>query len=130
MQFTLHSWEMIPEVDERGYFKRTKHHLVRFALEDISLADLGRFTAVSHILFGLGFSSAADFQATGTFSVDLDSAMGGDLCGSFRARSGQVLEVVSCNSRGQIFEPCSPPNGDPAPPLSNSGVAVVPPSVS
>lgn len=101
VEFTLHGWEMTPEVDERGYFRLTKHHLVRFAFQGISEADLDRFTAVGNILFGLGFSTAADFQAAGTFSVDLESAMGGDLCGSFCASTGEVLEVLSCDSDGQ-----------------------------
>jgi hypothetical protein len=111
VEFTLHGWEMTPEVDERGSYKLTKHHLVRFAFQDISDADLDRFSAASNILFGLGLSTAEEFQSAGKFSVDLNSAMGGDLCGSFCARTGEVLEVLSCDPDGQGADPCAPPNG-------------------
>ena len=115
VEFTLHGWMMTPEVDERGYFKLTKHHLVRFAFQRILDADLDRFTAVSNVLFGLRFSRAEDVQASGIFSVVLDSAMGGDRCGSFLARTGEVLEVLPCDPDGQPAE-CAPPNGGSATP--------------
>jgi len=53
---------------------------------------------MGNILFGLGFPSAEEFASAGKFSVKLDSAMGGDLCGSFSARSGEVLEIVPCDA--------------------------------
>jgi hypothetical protein len=115
IEFTLHGWEMTAEVDERGFFKLIKHHLVRFAFHGITDADLDRFTPMGNILFGLGFSSTEEFAVAGKFSVDLDSAMGGDLCGSFCAHSGEVLEIVPCDGGGRRTEPAAPSNGGPPP---------------
>jgi len=64
VEFTLHGWDMTPEVDERGYFKRIKHHLVRFAFREITDADLERFTSMGNILFKLGFSTPEEFEAS------------------------------------------------------------------
>lgn len=130
VEFTLHGWEMTAEVDERGFFKLIKHHLVRFAFRGITDVDLDRFTSMGNILFGLRFSSAEEFAAARKFSVDLDLAMGGDLCGSFAADSGQVLEVVPCDGEGRRTEPGAAPNGGPTKPLGNSDVGGGPPSVS
>jgi hypothetical protein len=44
VEMALHGWEMTGVVDERGYFKLIKHHLVRFAFREISNADLHQFT--------------------------------------------------------------------------------------
>lgn len=98
---TVHAWVRNPEVDDRGFSKLTRHHLVRFAFHGIADADLGRFNSMGNILFGLGFSSAEQFAATGRFFVKLDSALGGDLGGSFFAEAGEVLEVVPCGADGQ-----------------------------
>jgi hypothetical protein len=102
--FTLHGWEMTREVDERGYFRLIKHHLVEFAFQQISDADLERFTSMGNILFGLGFSTPEEFEAAGKFRVLLDSAMGGDLCGSFWAQRGEVLSVCPCDKDGTRTE--------------------------
>jgi hypothetical protein len=99
VEMDLHGWEMTEVVDERGYFKLIKHHLVRFAFREISNADLREFTP-NNILFALGLSSPDEFEAAGKFKVTLDSAMGSDLCGSFSARSGEVLEVTPCDEKG------------------------------
>ena len=114
VEFTLHGWEMTKDVDEWGFFKLIKHHLVRFAFHGITDPDLDGFTSMGNILFGLGFSSAEEFAPTGKLSVNLDSAMGGDLCGSFSARSGEVLEIVPCDGEGRRTEPVVSPNGGPA----------------
>jgi Immunity protein 50 len=103
--FILHTWEMTSEVDERGYFKSIKHHLIQFAFREISDADLERFTSMGNILFELGFSTAEEFEANGKFKVDLDSAIGGNLCGSFFARTGEVVEVAPCDKQGRRTEP-------------------------
>lgn len=102
--FTLHGWEMTAEVDTRGCYKLIKHHLVRFAFRDISDPDLERFTSMGNILFGLEFSAPEEYQAEGRFRVRLDSAMGGDLCGSFSARRGEVLAVIPCDKDGRRTE--------------------------
>jgi hypothetical protein len=103
--FTLHACEMTAEVDDRGYFKSIKHHLIKFAFREISDADLERFTSMGNILFELRFSTPEEFEASGKFRVNLDSAMGGDLCGSFFARTGEVVEVVPCDAQGRRTKP-------------------------
>jgi hypothetical protein len=105
IEVTLHAWEMTAEVDERGYFKLIKHHLVQFAFREISGADLERFTSLGNSLFEMGFSTPAEFEASGKFRVDLDSAMGGDLCGSFFARTGEVVGVAPCDAQGRKAGP-------------------------
>lgn len=109
IEFALHGWEMTSEVDDRGYFKLIKHHLVRFAFRGISDADLDRFTSMGNILFGLRFSTPEEFEAAGKFRVDLDSAMGGDLCGSFFARVGEIVEVAPCDAQGRRTGPADAP---------------------
>jgi hypothetical protein len=108
--FTLHGWEMTPEVDERGYFKLTKHHLVEFAFQEISDADLERFTSMGNILFELGFSRPEEFEVAGKFRVRLDSAIGGNLRGCFWARRGEVLSVCRCDKDGNRTELSGPAN--------------------
>jgi hypothetical protein len=105
VEFTVHGWEMTRDVDERGYFKLIKNHLVDFAFQGITNVELERFTSVGNILFELGFSTPEEFKSTGEFRVSLESAMGGDLCGAFSARSGQVLKVTRCDAEGKSTEP-------------------------
>jgi hypothetical protein len=103
VEMTLHGWELTGVVDESGFYKLIKHHLVRFAFREISNADLGPF-APGNILFALKLSSPEEFEAAAMINVTLDSAMGGDLCGSFSARSGEVLEVIPCDKKGDKIE--------------------------
>jgi hypothetical protein len=126
--FALHTWEMTPEVDERGYVKLIKHHLVRFAFHNISDADLDRFTPENNILFELGFPSSEEFEAAGKFSVSLNSVMGGELCGSFSARSGGVLEITPCDGKGRMVEPGTEPDGGRSERSGNSGAGEAPAS--
>jgi hypothetical protein len=112
VELALHGFETTPEVDERGYLKLIKHHLVRFMFHEISDADLDQFMKFGNVLFELGFSTTQEFESAGKFKVNLDSAMGGDLCGSFCARSGEVVEVTVCDNRGCRAEPGASPNAD------------------
>src|SRR5437016_1927358 len=72
VELTLHGWEMTSELDAQGYYKLIKHHLVRFTFHEISDADLRQFVP-ENLLFGLSFSSPAEFEAAGRFTVSLDS---------------------------------------------------------
>ena len=100
VDLTLHASEMTSEVDGRGYFRLTKHHLVQFAFHGLSEVDLERFLA-DNILYELRFSSPEDFATSAKFRVDLESAMGSELNGSFSARTGEVGEVRPCNPDGE-----------------------------
>lgn len=101
ISLTLHTWEMTAEVEERGYFRRIKHHLVQFAFREISDAHLENFTAAGNILFGVWFSTPGECKACGEFWVDLDSAMGSDRGGSFHARVGEIVGVAPCDGQGR-----------------------------
>lgn len=94
VELQVEAWEMTSEVDSRGYFVLIKRHEIGFRFAGISSAELDDFTP-DNILFELGFSPIAHFQSTGQFHVNLDSAMGGDLCGRFAATSGAVTFIRS-----------------------------------
>jgi hypothetical protein len=83
---------MTREVDSRGYFVLTKKHEIGFRFSGIATAELDDFIP-NNILFELAFSPVAHQQTTGQFQVDLDSAMGGDMCGRFTATNGEVLYI-------------------------------------
>lgn len=92
IEMELEAWEMTPETDERGYIKLIKNHVIGFRFSGIVSKNLDSFARDS-CLFVLGFSSPGDCAAAGCFTVELDSAMGSELCGSFCAREGEVLFV-------------------------------------
>ena len=93
IELEVKAWEMTSEKDDDGYFKLIKKHRIRFRFSGIISTDLGNFTP-ENILFKLGFSSSANRDSNGQFSVDLESAMGSDLSGSFSAKFGEVTEVA------------------------------------
>ncbi len=100
ISLSVHAWEMTSQVDSQGYFVLQKHHIVRFAFRGITQPDLSQFIC-PNILFELLFSPCSEFEACGRFTVDLDSAMGSDLCGSFSATFGEVTSVLPCDEHGQ-----------------------------
>jgi hypothetical protein len=90
--FKLRAFEMTSETDARGYFRLTKHHDVRFRFED--LADVS-ISERDDTLFRLDIAN--ELGSDGRFLVVLDSATGSEsegYGGSFRARSGVVLDVI------------------------------------
>jgi hypothetical protein len=99
---TLHAWEMTSEINEKGYFVLRNHHLVRFQFGDIVEADLSSFIS-ANILYELGLSSVAEVEAIGKFKVTLESAMGGELCGSLTAIRGEVIAVQPCDEKGNVI---------------------------
>ena len=96
----VHVWEMTSQKNLEGYFILHKHHIVRFGFRGVTQTDLTHFIS-KNILFELVFTPSSDFDATGRFTVGLESAMGGDLCGSFAATYGEVISILPCdrNSR-------------------------------
>ncbi len=90
--FALYAFERLNEVDERGYFRSSKHHVVCFRFEDIALAS---FAAQDDTLDELRIGE--ECGEDGRFVVTLISAIGNEeegFGGSFSARSGVVLSVV------------------------------------
>jgi len=88
----VEAWKTTNEVDAQGYFKLTKRHAVGLEFQDIVSTALEKFIP-ENILFELGLSSDEEREEQGFFRVVLDSAMGSDFCGEFRARSGFVSFV-------------------------------------
>ena len=103
VELVIHGWEMTNEVDDRGYFKLIKHHLVRFQFEGISNAELDQFTS-GNILFGMDFSAPDEFTSKGVFEVRMDSAIGCEFSAAFCARAGEVSEVVPCDKAANRTE--------------------------
>jgi hypothetical protein len=106
VELVLHASELTRDWNQQGRFTLIKHHLIRFAFHHITDVELAGFEP-ENVLFGLEFSSAAEFAATGKFKVLLDSAIGSDLSGSFSARAGEVVEVVPCDPEGQRAQPAN-----------------------
>lgn len=94
ISFTLHTWLMTDEVNDKGYYVLTNHALVAFRFDGLHDVEMDRFGS-NNILFGLEFSRTSP---PATFHVELDSVM--DMSGAFSARSGQVLSVAACNEDG------------------------------
>jgi hypothetical protein len=90
--FELKAWEMTNKTDSDGYFILTKRHDIGFRFCDIISKNLEDFIP-ENIIDLLGFSSSEEFDKQGVFTVDLDSAMGSDLCGKFAAKLGEVTFV-------------------------------------
>lgn len=88
----VEAWEMTSEVDDRGYFVLTKQHEIGFRFSDIMASELTDFIP-ENILSELVFSTEEEYLMQGFFSVELDSAMGSDLCGRFQAKSGEVTFI-------------------------------------
>ena len=90
--FTLRAFETTNETDARGYFRLTKHHDVLFRFEDV--ADVS-IPEREDTLYGLEIAS--ELGSDGRFLVVIESAIGNEnegYGGSFRARSGVVLDVI------------------------------------
>ncbi len=92
IELEIKAWEMTSETEGRGHFKLTKEYEIGFRFSGLASTELDEFI-VNNILFGLLFSPDEESRERGHFSVELDSAMGCDLCGRFSAKEGEVLFV-------------------------------------
>ncbi|WP_377178491.1 hypothetical protein [Rubritalea tangerina] len=84
---------MTNHTDSKGYFILTKHHEIAFRFDDISSQSLDDFIA-DNIFDTLRFSTVEHYERDSVFTVDLDSVMGSDLCGTFTAQTGLVTSVT------------------------------------
>ncbi|MBK6697237.1 MAG: hypothetical protein IPG50_34375 [Myxococcales bacterium] len=92
VMFRLHAFEMTRETDARGCFRVTKRHVVHLRFDDV--ADV-LIPERDDTLLGLEIGS--ELGSDGRFLVVVESAIGNEdegYGGSFRARSGVVLDVV------------------------------------
>jgi hypothetical protein len=92
IELEVEAWEMTSELDERGYFRRHKKHHIGFRFSGLVSTELADFIP-DNILFELAFSSNEDCRSQGFFRVELDSAMGSDLCGQFSATEGEITFI-------------------------------------
>ncbi len=79
-------------MDERGYFRTAKHHVVRFRFDDVAGVQIATHSDTLDTL-----EIAHEYGDDGRFVVTLVSVVGQaeeGFGGSFRARSGVVLEVI------------------------------------
>jgi len=90
VQLVVMAHEMTDEVDEKGYFKLQKRTAVILRFHDVTEAELTRF-GNSNVLFGLELEPGP----TGIHVV-LDSAMGGDMAGTLRCKSIEVIGTRPC----------------------------------
>ncbi len=98
ISLTLHTWLMTDQVDAKGYFVLRNHALVTLRFDGLSDVQMDAFGS-GNILFGLQMSLCS---APDSFHVELDSVM--DRSGTFSARSGEVVSVISCASDGTAAE--------------------------
>ena len=92
VMFTIRAFEMTSETDARGYFGLSKQHDVRFRFDDVAEVSIPEH---DDTLSSLEIVSA--LGSDGRFLVVVESAIGSQnegYGGSFRARSGVVLDVI------------------------------------
>jgi len=92
LEMLIHGWEMTREVDSKGFYELTKHHLVRFEFDmvhELGLADFNQQNAI----FGLFFEEMPKEEGKPVaFKVIIEPAFG--LNGEFMACAGRVLSVT------------------------------------
>lgn len=104
----LHAWNLTPEVDEKGFFQREKHHRVTLQFADCSELSLGGLQDCAanfgpNILSELRFSTSEEFTARRSFEVGFESAVGQEFSGMLRARHGMVLNLLPCDESGALL---------------------------
>src|SRR5687767_6800327 len=68
----VHTAEMTPETDERGYFRYVKHYLTRFSFVGVDDLAIQQFD-IPNTIFEMTFSPSSDFESTGRFTVEIES---------------------------------------------------------
>lgn len=104
----IHAWNLTPELDEKGFLRREKHHRVKFRFDGctaLSLQGLHDCEASfgQNILGELRFSSPEEWMARSTFEIAFESAVGQEFSGALRAREGVVLSVQACDDEGALL---------------------------
>ena len=93
----VHAWLKTDKVDDRGYYVREKHTLVRFFFERITAIELSEFNH-QNVLFGLDVAEEM-VEGERAFRVTLDSSYG--LSGSLVCGHIVIADVSPCNSHGE-----------------------------
>tara|TARA_B100000614_G_scaffold256097_1_gene274124 strand:- start:47 stop:508 length:462 start_codon:yes stop_codon:yes gene_type:complete len=97
LEFLLHGWEMTSEVNEKGFYVLTKHHLVHFKFSGIDHMNLQHFNH-QNAIFELSITEIEKPTDHAKLEVQISHAHG--LNGAFRAVSGEVLSVTPCDADG------------------------------
>jgi hypothetical protein len=96
-EMLVHAWVMTDKVDERGYYVREKHTLVRFVFERITSNELSDFNR-QNVLFHLDITRET-VDGLPQFRITLDPSFG--LGGSLVCGRVVVAEVTPCDERGE-----------------------------
>ena len=99
IEMIIHTAEMTPKPDERGYYSWVKNHLVAFRFTGISDLEFQQFY-IPNTLIEMTFSAPTEFQSSRRFTVHPISVMGGDCFAKFSALAGEVLSVKPCDKEG------------------------------
>lgn len=95
--FTLHGWEMTSEVTPEGFYRTTKHHLLRFRFDHIDSVEL-RFFNYQNVISELTIEKINPPTDHALIRVKFGSCFG--LEGGFRAVTGRLEEIVPCDKNG------------------------------
>jgi hypothetical protein len=91
LELIIHLFQIIPEVDERGFYKSTKHNFVTIRFEEIAEMQLEDFNHQNCIL-DLEIDKSAKEDS---FKVDIYSSYGCN--GSFKCKRIEVIDVTNYN---------------------------------
>ena len=99
-QLFIHLWETLPDLDERGFFKREKHTLVEIVLRRFTACELKDFN-LQNVLFDFDVE-AGEIDGQPAIRVTLDSSYG--LSGTFTCDEVEIVSLVPCDIHGQPIE--------------------------
>jgi hypothetical protein len=99
VEMVIHTGEMTPKPDERGYYSWMKNHLVAFRFTGVSDLEFQQFY-IPNTLIEMTFSAPSEFESCRRFRVHPISVMGGDCFAKFSAADGEVLSVKPCDKEG------------------------------
>lgn len=97
IEFTLHGWEMTSEVEDSGYLRLIKHHLIDFRFSGVESVNLDGWNH-QNVLFELIIRVIEQPEDHSLIEVELSTSYGLD--GVFRAVSGEVVDARPCDDNG------------------------------
>jgi hypothetical protein len=99
IDLVIHGFEMTPQVDERGYYGSTKHHLIHFQFTGASHLEFEDLDMPDAIVGSLEFENIpSGAQDSMRLLVDLNSCYG--LGGRFQCETARVMSVDPCDKHG------------------------------
>lgn len=98
LELIIHLYEMTPEIDERGYYKLTKHNLVTIRFEEIADICLEDFNH-QNCIFDLAINKSTKEDC---FKVNIDLSYG--CYGSLKCKRVEVIDVTNYSLRNNISD--------------------------